>query len=138
MDGYPPKPIPPVGPRPGVSDLCISSVALQKFKFLLLQELDKGVLKDCKVDISDMVRFVANTFAIRVTKEVWGSEIDLRKSFSAPADWWEHFKLRWFPAWLLNKYPVKLMIETFTFREIYPDFNPKLPNENCVIKVLKG
>lgn len=24
-----------------------------------------------------------------------------------PADWWQAFKERWFPAWLLRRYPVK-------------------------------
>jgi len=26
---------------------------------------------------------------------------------TGPADWWEHFKERWFPAWWLAKHPVK-------------------------------
>ena len=25
-----------------------------------------------------------------------------------PGDWWEHFKQRWFPAWALKRWPVKV------------------------------
>lgn len=25
-----------------------------------------------------------------------------------PADWWQHFKLRWFPKWLKRRFPVKM------------------------------
>jgi hypothetical protein len=30
-------------------------------------------------------------------------------SHSYPRDWWEWFKQRWFPKWLLDKYPVKFV-----------------------------
>lgn len=25
-----------------------------------------------------------------------------------PKDWWQHFKLRWYPCWLKRKFPVKM------------------------------
>jgi len=28
--------------------------------------------------------------------------------FEYPTDWWQAFKERWFPKWLLNRYPVAL------------------------------
>jgi len=27
---------------------------------------------------------------------------------SCPADWWQHFKQRWFPDWAINRWPVRM------------------------------
>ena len=44
-----------------------------------------------------------------------------------PATWWQHFKERWFPQWLLEKYPVqykkvhhRAILKTQGFNVIYP------------------
>ena len=40
------------------------------------------------------------------------------ETVSWPADWWQALKLRWFPAWLKRRYPVKM--ERRTVRYICP------------------
>lgn len=30
--------------------------------------------------------------------------------FEVPADWWQHFKQRWFPAWALERWPVRMTV----------------------------
>jgi hypothetical protein len=42
---------------------------------------------------------------------------------SYPKDWWEAFKERWFPKFLLNRYPVEYEIKTFK-REVYTRICP--------------
>lgn len=32
---------------------------------------------------------------------------DDRGDIEVPADWWEHFKERWFPQWALKRWPVR-------------------------------
>jgi hypothetical protein len=36
-----------------------------------------------------------------------------------PATWWDHFKLRWFPAWLKARYPVEYDEETYEYGPIH-------------------
>jgi hypothetical protein len=35
------------------------------------------------------------------------------KTVSFPANWWQHFKQRWFPAWALDRWPVRLRTVNF-------------------------
>lgn len=36
-----------------------------------------------------------------------------------PADWWQHFKLRWFPKWAKKKWPVRY--EWVTAYHVFPE-----------------
>ena len=44
-----------------------------------------------------------------------------------PATWWEALKERWFPRWAKERWPVEYEHRDVTFRELYPDFKPALP-----------
>lgn len=37
----------------------------------------------------------------------------VQRTVSWPKDWWEHFKLRWFPFWALARWPVKFEEKTW-------------------------
>lgn len=39
---------------------------------------------------------------------------------SYPADWWQAFKERWFPAWVKRRWPVKYTRYTIKAWEVYP------------------
>ena len=41
---------------------------------------------------------------------------------SYPADWWAAFKLRWFPVWLLKRYPAK-EVQVMAVHK-FPELNP--------------
>ncbi|KKN22523.1 hypothetical protein LCGC14_0914210 [marine sediment metagenome] len=36
-------------------------------------------------------------------------------------DWWQAFKLRWFPQFLLKRYPVRTVTHTWDVKQMYPD-----------------
>ena len=44
-----------------------------------------------------------------------------------PADWWQHFKERWFPAWALMRWPVRYTEHNATM--MFPDV-PKIPGSS--------
>jgi hypothetical protein len=46
------------------------------------------------------------------------------REISYPKDWWQAVKVRWFPAWLLKKYPA--MYTTHEAVALYPDI--EIPN----------
>lgn len=45
-----------------------------------------------------------------------------------PANWWEHFKERFFPPALKEIWPVEYTCYLISFQATYPDFKPKLPD----------
>lgn len=52
----------------------------------------------------------------RATQEILSKSAEVEKvvalSIEYPASWWEHFKQRWFPAFMLKRWPVKFKVET--------------------------
>ena len=44
-----------------------------------------------------------------------------------PATWWQHFKQRFFPAWLRAKFPVRMERREFTVKTLYPFLKTNLP-----------
>ena len=46
-----------------------------------------------------------------------------------PKDWWQSFKDRWFPKWILRKWPVVYTKIVIDVRALYPEYRPALPKE---------
>lgn len=55
-----------------------------------------------------------------------------------PDDWWEAFKERWFPRWLLKRYPVRLTEVVIDVTRLYPHLRYSLPEEKSVLKITKS
>lgn len=51
-----------------------------------------------------------------------------------PADWWQSFKKRWFPAWALKKWPAKHTEVTFEANAYYPDI--EIPGHNAFVEIM--
>ena len=43
-----------------------------------------------------------------------------RREVSVPVDWWEHVKLRFAPAWFLQRYPVRYTVHVMEVTQIFP------------------
>jgi hypothetical protein len=52
-----------------------------------------------------------------------------------PRDWREAFKERWFPSWLLSRYPVVYKTHRIDVREIYPDYRPVVHDQTFLLKL---
>ena len=50
-----------------------------------------------------------NALVLEVHRALYGCEVHEQelKVESVPADWWQHFKLRWFPRWAVRRWPVQ-------------------------------
>lgn len=66
---------------------------------------------------------------------VYGRHEDKKQYFQFPLNWWEAFKLRFFSAKLLKRFPVKYETIYVTLSESYPDFKPAMPDRNPVIRI---
>ena len=53
-----------------------------------------------------------------------------------PRDWWQHFKLRWFPKWAQKKTPIKMIevIAVHKFPELQP---PQLGREFVTLRFME-
>lgn len=46
-----------------------------------------------------------------------------RFEFRAPADWWQHVKERFAPAWFKTRYPVQYRVEKINVTALYPNIS---------------
>ncbi len=73
-----------------------------------------------------------------VRGHVWGeAESVRRQEVSYPADWWQAFKARWFPRWLLRRFPVRHRTVVLDVRAIYPEFRPALPDQEARLVITR-
>lgn len=60
----------------------------------------------------DIVAHEAEDMVMHLSAYVWmevlqDETVTAKFDCEYPADWWQHFKLRWFPAWALRRWPVR-------------------------------
>ena len=76
----------------------------------------------------------ADQLCVKVVQQVLAEHLENQK-VEVPIDWWEHFKLRWFPVWLLKRFPVKFKIIMIEAMALYPKIG--MPSEEYLIKYMK-
>jgi len=108
------------------------TVRLEKFCVGLSQRLDRYL---CETEAT-FLEHAAGDIIAQVRGFVWGERVDAL-SISHPSDWWQAFKDRWFPRWLLKKYPVKFTKHCFDVRALYPNFKPSVPTEKYNLMVVE-
>ena len=91
-------------------------------KELLEDALRRGKLNVYLDYVFDMLEFELNGF-------IWGQKTEPQEIIY-PRDWWQAFKARWFPEWLLKKYPVVFIEHVISFNVLYPDFK-YVPDNYC-------
>lgn len=68
-------------------------------------------------------RLMAESMAVELCAYITGRKQESRE-ISYPLNWWEAFKARWFPAWLLRRYPVRNVVLIAERLEFFPDVKP--------------
>jgi len=84
-----------------------SSVTLEKIKVAAQTQISERLLDDSLVDAELIARHVVHNFELSLHGYLYGKRI---KSIDIeyPTTWWDAFKLRWFPGWLLARYPADM------------------------------
>lgn len=73
---------------------------------------------------------------------IWGLEkerIDVSEKW--PTDWWEAFKERWFPQWILSRFPVtykSFELHQHIFGKVCPHLNVVSPDNKIHMEWLSG
>jgi hypothetical protein len=65
---------------------------------------------------------------LRLQGYIWG-ETKFKKTIRYPIDWKQSIKERWFPKWLLKKYPVKYKTHNIDAKIIYPKLKISMPEQ---------
>lgn len=80
--------------------------------------------------------YIADLIKYMVRGYVWSQDAGKKVEFKYPADWWQAFKERWFPAWLLKSYPVIYTHREFQVKATYPDL--VVQNHNPVMRLAEA
>jgi len=110
-----------------------TEVNLDKLKVGLLVSLDP-YLVDTSVEY---VESVVGHITAKVRGYVWAEDDAVQRFVRKyPADWWQAFRERWFPRFVLNRWPVVYQELAVAVRAIYPDFRPAIPDRKCRLLVM--
>ena len=88
-----------------------------------------------RVLMTESPRFLANLqrdYAYRLCVDLFcksTEHVSELPKFTYPADWWQAFKARWFPRWLLRRYPVRTATVgggwlSLDVHALFPDLKP--------------
>jgi len=102
----------------------VNKVVLEKTKAIVMTALSRELIDDIDVEVNGQVRFDYDEVFVRMVKELLKQNIGDR-IIKHPTDWKEAFKEKWFPKWVLKKYPVKYRV--YDALTIYPTLLKKYP-----------
>lgn len=103
----------------------VSKVMLERFKFHMQHEFTQEAMDD-GIFTMEVINRIAQNMAFRVRADIFGHKLD-QIVWKVPANWKESVKERFFPKWLLKRYPVRMQVFRIDPLVLYPQI--KLPNE---------
>ena len=112
-----------------MGEIDFKKILLERFEFARSQYLDDVLLSE-SASLEIITDFVMRHLVLEMRVKILGEKLG---DINWPTDWKEAFKERWFPKWLLKKYPVKYTkIDLFC---LYPKIS--LPNREHYITYSK-
>ena len=108
---------------------------LRKLRYGLLTELtDEYLIED--IDFSNHWSFIKDTTMMRIKGFVWAEDERVkRQEVKYPRNWWQAFKERFFPGWVLKRWPVEYHNVVLDVMAIYPNFRPAIPDQECRLTI---
>ena len=94
---------------------------LETVRYKLAARLSEAELHN--FDVSVIVDRLAEQIEFRVQHELYAEKHPQRRIIY-PRDWWQAFKKRWFPGWLLKRFPVVYTEYVISVATLYPDIKP--------------
>jgi len=88
-----------------IHDLAVKTLDLHKKRFALTNRVPLFFLDSISVE-AQLDRSIG-ALVVAMWSGIYAATKTTDVSVTVPATWLDHFKLRWFPMWLICKYPVK-------------------------------
>jgi len=105
----------------------LTEVTLEKIKVGMIQRFSKRFL-DSSVRV-DVVKLVLDEFEICLAGFLLGENVGSYRAIKYPCDWFQAIKERWFPLWLLKRWPVIYTVCDITAKVLYPEFRLAVPEK---------
>lgn len=103
----------------------IETINLDIQKFIMHEEISYKDLEKLLIHFDIQRSAFSQNYILRFYASIAAQKLD-EKRCQYPADWKEAFKERWFPKWLLKRYPVKYTYIEMKAVQLYPKI--QLPN----------
>lgn len=111
----------------------VSDIQLKTIKLAIVESVSNDLL-DVIVEHKEIADdFIKNRVTLMIQGYIWG-ESGKTQLIRYPATWWDAVKERWFPRWLLTRYPATYREHEITLKTLYPNFKISLPRETHVLK----
>ena len=102
----------------------IRQVILERVRWQFSKAVTYDSIRNARINVEDFGDLVGEMMVVEATMSLPGladEMIVIHESY--PQDWWQAVKERWFPQWLLNRFPVKykeINIEEKRFKSVCP------------------
>lgn len=114
----------------------IKTITLTPNEYCTAYRVDEDIYK---FRVECQKREVLNEIDRHMTHElrrvVYGIDHPPKHFVRYPCSWYEAFKLRFFPQWLIEKYPIKYNHVEVSLKETYPDFKPTVRDYSPVVQL---
>ena len=113
----------------------VSEIQLEKIKLAIAEKVSEQMM-DHLVSIEAVGDdFICNRLTLIIRGYIWG-ESGKTQTIRYPATWWDAVKERWFPIWLLSRYPATYREHEISLKTLYPNFKISMPRETHVLKYM--
>ena len=84
----------------------VDTVTLERIRRVAIMMFTEADLHNLTVDFRR--DHIVNTYLLETVHSLLAYEAKaVKHEITYPADWWQHLKQRWFPAWAQKRWPVK-------------------------------
>ena len=104
----------------------LKRIQLNVEKFGVQHQLDPKQL-----EFEGSIDYISNYLVCTLWMKVYGRELE-KIEVKYPSDWKQSFKERWFPSFILKKFPVQYTVRTISAVELYPKISIK-DHSHCII-----
>lgn len=92
---------------------------LERFIFAARAWVSQSLIDDFAIETQVILRQITEDVVFELRQVVLGQHLE-RARAEYPADWWQAFKVRWFPAWAKKRCPVRMTVIEIDVAALYP------------------
>lgn len=102
------------------AEACLKTVDLTRERYAI-----QYGIRLANIDVDATLERVGASLFVRLFNDVYCAKKTKAISITVPDTWADSFRLRWYPKWLLNRYPAKMrtITETVEARALFPELD---------------
>lgn len=113
-------------------DLHVKEHRLEAFRFGVNRAISRYELQDIAPSLElEVFERSGAEMVMQLCATLYGRRNE-GQEIRYPATWWDAVKLRWFPAWLLRRYPPVHVVHKTVETELFPNVAP-IPGQRSLV-----